>query len=150
MNSIKSCIAVCGLLLFFIACNQLPQNKNKAESPSHANSATYKPPVFANDERAEKIKDIAPQIHKLIEEHAKNRNIPGIAYGIVVDNELVISNATGIINLEMKIPSSPISSFRIASMTKSFTAMAILKLRDQAKLSLSDPVEKYISHLMLL
>ena len=144
MISRKSWIAICALLLFIISCKQSTLNKKIAESPSHVGSTFYKPPVFTNDERAEKIKDIAPQIHKLIEEHAKNRNIPGIAYGIVVDNELVISNATGLININDKTPASPLSSFRIASMTKSFTAMAIMNLMDQGKLSLSDPAEKYI------
>ncbi|MDA8686777.1 beta-lactamase family protein, partial [Robiginitalea sp.] len=45
---------------------------------------------------------------------------------------------------------APTSAFRIASMTKSFTAMAILKLRDAGKLSLSDPAEKYISEMQSL
>ena len=40
--------------------------------------------------------------------------------------------------------------FRIASMTKSFTAMAILKLRDEGKLSLDDPVERYVPELKAL
>ena len=40
--------------------------------------------------------------------------------------------------------------FRIASMTKSFTALAILKLRDEGKLSLDDPAEKYVPELRAL
>ena len=40
--------------------------------------------------------------------------------------------------------------FRIASMTKSFTAMAILKLRDEGKLSLDDPAERYVPELKAL
>lgn len=83
-------------------------------------------------------------MQKLIEEHSKTRNIPGIAYGIVVDDELVVANATGLINREKNLPVTTGSCFRIASMTKSFTAMAIMKLRDEGKLSLSDPVASYI------
>ena len=43
-----------------------------------------------------------------------------------------------------KAPVDADTVFRIASMTKSFTAMAILKLRDEGKLSLDDPAEKYV------
>ena len=43
--------------------------------------------------------------------------------------------------------STPDTVFRIASMTKSFTAMAILKLRDEGKLSLDDPAERYVPEL---
>jgi CubicO group peptidase (beta-lactamase class C family) len=49
-----------------------------------------------------------------------------------------------VIDLETESPATTQCVFRIASMTKSFTAMAILKLRDEGKLSLEDPVSKYI------
>ncbi len=90
------------------------------------------------------IKSIAPQIHAMITEHAKERNIPGVAYGIVVDTNLVVASATGLLDISKELPATTSSAFRIASMSKSFTAMAIMKLRDEGKLSLSDPVAKYI------
>ena len=86
----------------------------------------------------------------MIVEHAKEKNIPGIAYGIVVDNELVISAATGYLDLDTESPATTKSAFRIASMTRSFTAMAIMKLRDEGKLSLNDPVSKYIPEMSKL
>ena len=144
MYVIKNHLVFCGFLLVLVSCNPQTAKEHKADNTLLSYSTYYKPPVFANDNRVEKIKDIAPKIQQIIEEHAKRRNIPGIAYGIVVDNDLVLSGATGFINLEDKLSASPRSCFRIASMTKSFTAMAILKLRDEGKLSLSDPVEKYI------
>jgi CubicO group peptidase (beta-lactamase class C family) len=140
---------ICFLTLL-ISCNPKQSDKPVSDSSSRSFSSFYKAPVFIDDDRAEKIKMIAPEIHKLIKEHAKNKNIPGIAYGIVVDNELVIASATGLINLENKLPATTRSSFRIASMTKSFTAMAIMKLRDEGKLSLSDPVGKYIPEMFNL
>jgi len=97
-----------------------------------------------NDQRKERIKEIAPIIQTMIEKHTAAHNIPGVAYGIVVDQDLVLASATGQINLEEALPSTISSLFRIASMTKSFTAMAILKLRDQGKLTLRDPIEDYI------
>jgi CubicO group peptidase (beta-lactamase class C family) len=87
---------------------------------------------------------MAPALQQLIEQHARAENIPGFAYGVVVDDKLVVASASGLINLEKKLPATTRSCFRMASMTKSFTAMAILKLRDEGKLSLDDPVADYI------
>ncbi len=135
---ITYCFALC-----LISCDaQIAPLEPKDTTKSFSNS--YQPPVFINDQRSERIKEIAPAIHQIFEAHAASRNIPGIAYGIVVDNELVLASATGQINLEKELPATINSSFRIASMTKSFTAMAILKLRNEGKLSLDDPVENYL------
>jgi CubicO group peptidase (beta-lactamase class C family) len=144
MDIINKLLIYCGLLLILISCHDKPSTKQKEDSDIRSVSDSYKPPFYTNDNRVESVKEIAPAIQQLIEEHARTRNIPGIAYGVVVDDELVVSSATGLINLEGKIPATTKSCFRIASMTKSFTAMAIMKLRDEGKLSLSDPVATYI------
>ena len=138
-------LALSGLVISIIACSPQPGTKEKKESETPRSvSTSYKPPRFENDDRVEKIKELAPEIQQLFEEHRKAKNIPGIAYGIVVDNKLVVASSTGLMNLEEELPATTGSSFRIASMTKSFTAMAIVKLRDEGKLLLNDPVEKYI------
>jgi CubicO group peptidase (beta-lactamase class C family) len=62
----------------------------------------------------------------------------------VVDGKLVHVAATGVRELSSKDPVTGATVFRIASMTKSFTALAILKLRDGGKLSLEDPVSSWI------
>ncbi|MCK3684517.1 serine hydrolase domain-containing protein [Maribellus sp. YY47] len=139
------------IYISFVAILIACQSKPSADSPSgnvaQAFSASYKAPAFVPDERIEKIKAIAPEIQQSIEEHAKAKKIPGIAYGIVVDNQLIVASATGFAHIEKEIPATSASSFRIASMTKSFTAMAVIKLRDEGKLLLSDPVSQYIPEL---
>lgn len=142
-------INICLAAILF-SCNPKQSSDKKADSSSYTYKSSYKAPSFVNDDRIEKIKKIAPEIEKLIEEHAKKNNLPGVAYGIVVDNELVLSSATGFINLEKETPATPLSAFRIASMTKSFTSMAIIKLRDDGKLALSDYVSKYIPEMRKL
>ncbi len=132
------------LLSLLISCNSPEIARIKLESDSRSISKTYKEPVFRTDNRLEKIKGITPQMHALIEEHAKERHIPGVAYGIVVDTNLVVASATGMLDISKKLPAKTSSAFRIASMSKSFTAMAIMKLRDEGKLSLNDPVVNYI------
>ncbi len=132
------------LVALLIGCNsEKSENSNTISAPRLV-SDSYQASVFVNDNRKEQIKKIAPELERLIISHAKAKNIPGIAYGIVVDNELVVSSATGLINLDEKLSATTKSSFRIASMTKSFTAMAIMKLRDEGKLSLNGPVSQYI------
>jgi CubicO group peptidase (beta-lactamase class C family) len=138
------------LAAILLACTSEQSNEAIVESSSLAYSDSYKAPVFTTDDRVEKIKKLGPEIQQLIEEHAKEENIPGIAYGIVVDNELVMSAATGLINIEKKVAATSLSSFRIASMTKSFTAMAIMKLKEEGKLTLHDPVSKYIPEMAAL
>jgi CubicO group peptidase (beta-lactamase class C family) len=69
---------------------------------------------------------------------------PGLTLGIVHDQELIWTKAYGYANVEKKIPSSVNTKYILASNTKQFTAIAILKLRDEGKLDLNDPAEKYI------
>ena len=115
-----------------------------------AYSTSYQPPVFVNDNRKEKILSIVDSLKPLFEKHMSLKHIPGVAYGIVVDNELIVLDAIGKIDLNAERSSSAKSCFRIASMTKSFTAMAIMKLRDENRLNLQDPVADYISQMVKL
>lgn len=67
-----------------------------------------------------------------------------MVWGVVIDNRLAHVGVFGVRDRVSKAPVSSDTVFRIASMTKSFTALAILKLRDEGKLSLEDPVAKWI------
>jgi CubicO group peptidase (beta-lactamase class C family) len=104
------------------------------------------PPHFSfNDpERLTKIKQAIPSLDKIYQDYASKNNIPGFSYGIVVDGELLHLQCGGYANVENKTPVTEKTVFRIASLSKSFTAMAILKLRDAGKLQLDDPIERYI------
>ncbi|CAF1422883.1 unnamed protein product [Adineta steineri] len=109
----------------------------------------YEPPVFTDEQRLEKIKQALPQVEKLFENEFTKNHFPGLSYGIIVDGELLDTHSFGYIDLQQKIPATSKSLFRIASMTKSFTAMAIVKLRDDGKLRLDDPVQQYIPELKM-
>ena len=105
---------------------------------------TYKPPVFTDADRLKKIEATYPVVDKLYKDYAEQNHFPGLVYGIVVDGKLVHTGNVGYTNLKDKIAATSKSDFRIASMSKSFTAMAILKLRDEGKLKLDDPAYLYI------
>ena len=124
--------SICITLL--ISCNSQRSSLQETDVTEHSFSGSYRPAAFAEDDRVKKVKELASNFHQLIEEHAADRKIAGIAYGVVVDDSLVIASSTGLINLDKQLAATKNSSFRIASMTKSFTAMAIMKLRDEGKL----------------
>jgi CubicO group peptidase (beta-lactamase class C family) len=109
-----------------------------------ATAQTYKPPVFTDAERLKKIKSTYAVVDKLYKEYAEKNHWPGMVYGIVVDGKLVHTGGMGYTNIATKQLADATSGFRIASMTKSLTAMAILKLRDEGKLKLDDPAYLYI------
>ena len=88
-----------------------------------------------------------PEIDRVFRDFAEQSHVPGAAWGIVVDGKLAHAGVTGFRELTSKSPVDRDTVFRIASMTKSFTAMSILKLRDAGKLSLDDPAERYVPEL---
>lgn len=104
----------------------------------------FHPGDFNDTNRKQKIAAVMPIIEKLYQDYATLHHFPGYAFGIVVDGELAFKGAGGYANLEDNIPATTASFFRIASMSKSFTSLAILHLRDQGKLRLDDPIEKFI------
>lgn len=112
-----------------------------------ASVTNYQPPAFTDVGRLKKMEAAFPIVEKLYRERAEKYHYPGTAFGIVVDGKLVYSGGFGYTNIAKKIPATPTSLFRIASMSKSITAMAILKLRDAGKLRLDDPAEMYIPEL---
>ena len=114
------------------------------------NSGTYKSAVFTDPDRLEKVKATAATVNEIFKEYSKKHHMPGFVYGIVLDGKLIYSGDFGNSNLEQKIAANNLSMFRIASMSKSFTALAILQLRDSGKLSLDDPVAKYLPEMKKL
>lgn len=128
--TMKNLHPVFSLLLFLGAFTALAQS--------------YKPPVFTDPERMKKIEAVFPIIDNIYKEYAEKSHFPGFTYGVVVDGKLVHTGSTGYTDVSKKTAASPQSLFRIASMSKSFTTMAILQLRDAGKLNLDDRADKYI------
>ncbi len=105
------------------------------------------PPSFANGDRRAALSRAFPETDRIMREFVERAHVPGAAWGIVIDGELAHAGTTGFRDLSSKAPVETGTVFRIASMTKSFTAMSILKLRDEGRLSLEDPAEKYVPEL---
>ncbi|HZM03060.1 MAG TPA: serine hydrolase domain-containing protein [Candidatus Saccharimonadales bacterium] len=63
---------------------------------------------------------------------------PGIAVSVIKDSEILVSKGYGAANLETGMACSPRTNFRLASVTKQFTAMAVMILAERGKLRLDD------------
>jgi CubicO group peptidase (beta-lactamase class C family) len=134
---------ICLAALLF-SCNQ---NKQAGKVEAVQYDSSYQPAVFTDAARAEKIAQAFPVIDKIFKDYADSNHLPGVAYGLVVDGKLVYKGNIGFTDIDKKIPVTSSSLFRIASMSKSFATMAILKLRDEGKLNLDDPAYLYIPSL---
>lgn len=74
---------------------------------------------------------------------------PGLSVAVVHDQELVWANGYGYADLESRRPATASTLYRLGSVTKLFTATAILQLRDAGKLALDDPVAKHLPELQI-
>jgi CubicO group peptidase (beta-lactamase class C family) len=79
-----------------------------------------------------------------IEEGVKNNELPGAVVLIARNGKIVMFDAFGFRDKEAKAPMKTDAIFRIASMTKPITSVAAMILMEEGKLSLADPVSKYI------
>jgi CubicO group peptidase (beta-lactamase class C family) len=88
--------------------------------------------------------DLNRKIDSLIQSELKETNGPGGVFLISKKGKPIYEKAFGMANLELDSKLNTNSIFQIGSMTKQFTAVAILMLEEQGKLKVSDPVAKYI------
>ncbi len=133
------------LMLLLLSLDSFAQLKTAKPVKLNVNPNTaYRPPYFADTARLGKVRVLFPAIEKIYAAYAAKNHFPGYAFGIVLDGQLVFTGSGGYTDIAKKIPATTQSMFRIASMSKSFTAMAILQLRDEGKLKLDDPVYQYI------
>ncbi len=84
------------------------------------------------------------QIPKRMREFVENKQVAGVVTLVARKGRIVHIEAVGLANVEEKKPIQEDSLFAIASMTKPITATAVMILKDEGKLSLDDPVSKYI------
>ena len=83
------------------------------------------------------------QIDEMLEAKYKP-DIPGATALIARDGKVIYRKAFGLANLELNVPMKPENVFEIGSITKQFTAVSILMLIEQNKLSLDDEITAFI------
>lgn len=87
------------------------------------------------------------QLKKTALEELKETNTPGAAIAIVSGDRIVYAEGFGVANVETNVPVTTEMLFRIASVTKMFTATALVAMAEQGKLKLDQPVGTYVKGL---
>ena len=87
--------------------------------------------------------DLAPKVDEYMNAAVRAHHFSGTIL-LARDGRPIISRGYGMANLELNVANTPKTKFRIASMTKQFTAMSILILQERGRLSVTDSICKYI------
>jgi CubicO group peptidase (beta-lactamase class C family) len=104
-------------------------------------------PLLAQEKeiaRAPRVKEALNLLDIWIKSELDYKRIPGFSIAVVHDQELFWSKGFGYANLEDKIPAEPDTIYSICSISKLFTSVAIMQLRDAGKLDLDEPLSKYL------
>jgi CubicO group peptidase (beta-lactamase class C family) len=149
------------LILFVAACSSAQSQPRQVTSPPVAPVeaepvAVVVPPVqqfaetdagyaFTDPQRRKKLEAAFPAIDAALEaERIKQGGAPGFAIGIVIDGDLAYAKGFGVVALDTKAVPDADTVYRIGSISKSFTGLAAIALRDEGALGLDDPLVKWI------
>ncbi|MGA8879072.1 MAG: serine hydrolase domain-containing protein [Candidatus Korobacteraceae bacterium] len=98
--------------------------------------------------RAQTESSLSPQLRSSIDDIANQvlntTGVPSASIAIVQDGKIAYVQAYGAAKLDPHTPAKPQMRYSIGSISKQFTAAAILLLAEEGKLSLDDPVSKYV------
>jgi CubicO group peptidase (beta-lactamase class C family) len=84
-----------------------------------------------------------------IASEAAERNVAGISAAIVYDQDLLWSGGFGYADLEKRIPADSQTIYRVGSISKVFTSVMLMQLRDKGEVALDDPIQKYLPSLKI-
>jgi D-alanyl-D-alanine carboxypeptidase len=127
----ESMRAKTGVLLFYLAT---------AASLTQAQSASRLPTAVKAPESSDRIDDY-------VEAEIRKRHIPGVSIAVVQDGKVVRAKGYGMANVELSVLATENTVYQLASVTKTFTAAAIMMLVEEGKLGLDDKISKRLSDL---
>ena len=87
---------------------------------------------------------LSARLEQLVRREQREKRMPSIAAAVLRDGELVWETAVGVADVETGAEATPDTQYRIGSITKTFTATAIMQLRDEGKLDLEDPLDRHV------
>lgn len=91
--------------------------------------------------------DLSSQISDKVAAAFKQSGVPAVSIAVVEDNKIAFAHAFGYADLVAQRPATPETRFAVGSVSKQFTAFALLTLQEKHKLSLDDKVSKYFPEL---
>ena len=74
----------------------------------------------------------------------REKRLPSISAAVLRDGELIWEKAVGAADVEAGVEATPDTQYRVGSITKMFTAAAIMQLRDAGKLDLEDTLDRHV------
>ena len=92
-----------------------------------------------------RAQDLAPKFDQYLSALAGQGRFAGSVL-VARDGKVIVSKGYGLANVELDVPNTPQTKFRLGSITKQFTAAAILLLQERGKLSVQDPICKYVDN----
>ena len=92
---------------------------------------------------------LVAEVEAYVTQELEARMIPGAALGIVKDGELVYAKGFGVKELGGNDPVTPDTNFLVSSVTKTFTAVAMMQLVEQGLVDLDAPVTEYLPYFTL-
>jgi CubicO group peptidase (beta-lactamase class C family) len=117
---------ICLFALLCLATLFLPACAGSAESLSDKSRSAY------------------PDIDNYIEHILEKEDIPGVSVVVVQDGEVIFCSAYGVSSVDSNQPLTTATLFDLASLTKSFTALAVLLLEDSGLINIDEPLQKYL------
>lgn len=118
------------ILLFGLALLALPARAAPLQAPE---------PPGVKAEVPEK------RLDAYVEEEMARRHVPGLSLAVVRNGKLVLARGYGKANVEHSIPARPGTVYELASVTKQFTAAAVMLLVEDGKVALDEPAAKYLA-----
>src|SRR6185503_21382466 len=87
--------------------------------------------------------DLGARMDQIVQSYADNKQFMGSVL-VARGDQVLLSKGYGFANLEWKLPDTPSTKFRLASVSKQFAAASILLLEERGMLKVEDPVKKYV------
>lgn len=94
-------------------------------------------------------RELTEKVEAFVVDAMTKDHIPGLSLAVVKDGRVAYAKGFGARNLKANLPATPDTLYEIGSVTKSFTALAVMQLQEQRRLSVNDPVRKYVPEFTL-
>jgi serine beta-lactamase-like protein LACTB, mitochondrial len=83
-------------------------------------------------------------IDSVVAVYMSRNSVPGASLAIIKNSKIVLKRGYGMANLELFVPATPSTIYRLASVSKPITAVAVMQLVEQGKIDLDAPIQKYV------
>ncbi|HEX6749920.1 MAG TPA: serine hydrolase domain-containing protein [Longimicrobium sp.] len=103
--------------------------------------------AFAPPPRGGEVSRLAITLDSIARHSMADQSIPGLSVAVVKDGRVLLQRGYGVVDPPRERAATAATEYQIASVTKQFTAAAVLRLAEQGRLSLDDPVTRYVDGL---